>query len=1016
MINRLTKTRKAMTRRNALAVALAVGLGFGGGAAFAQSTSGQIFGHASTEAGQTVQVTGQTGATRTVSVAADGSYSLRGLPVGNYTVSLLKDGATITTRKVSVSPGAASEVDFASTTELATVQVSASALPAIDVKSVASSYTLDAAQLDRLTVGRSAEAIALLAPGVVAGSGYFGNVITVAGAGATENAYYVNGYNTTALYDYTGSAYQLPYNTIEQQETIIGGYGAKYGRSDGGVINQIGKRGTNQWHFGGQALTEPRYLRADPDNWYYPDVPLLPGDQFTDSSKQPGDLYWNRKNNSQTRTRYSAYVGGPLIEDKLFFYIAAEQSEYNRSTVGTVNSAQVVYDKGHDTNWYGKIDWNINENNILEFTQLKQNNTDGYGSTYVYNNTTDTSGAFRARNQFAKYDNDTRIFHYTSFIGDNATFSLLYGYTNVKNPSLIPNASNLPFISGSGSQDPALNGGTPIRNNQSVATIRSPDSATRSKSLRADFEYQLNDHLLQVGIDNLKYSADNQGRQRSGPGYVWIYGRQSDPNDPINATLNVGAPGGNGYYVYRDIFSTITGMGAEQQAWYVQDQWQFSPNLMLTLGIRNDEFRNSNGDGQDFVVEKNQWEPRVGFSWDVNGDSSFKIYGNVGRYYLALPQSVAERAATQSTFTDQYYTYTGIDANGIPTGLVEVPGVGGGAPPGPVSANNEVGTSPDPTTVASLNLKPQYQDEYLLGFDKVWNADWNYGAKLTYRSIGTVIDDECAAYLIPDKITSMGLDPNNYKWDDPYCRLFNPNQTSDIKILSNTGGDPIVVQMTQADFGFPKVQRDYYGLDMYLEHPFDGVWQGRIDYTFARSWGNAEGQVRSDIGQTDTSKTEDWDYAELMDGARGYLANHRRHTIKARGAWQIAPEWLVSGNLLLQSGAPESCLGLYGPNMTNPGGGYGSDYHWCRGQISTPGATTTPWLKQLDIGVTYRPDFADKKMAIKAQIFNVTDEQVATQTQPHLKSRAGGSVNNLYHAPLFYQTPRYVQLSVSYDF
>ena len=55
--------------------------------------------------------------------------------------------------------------------------------------------------------------------------------------------------------------------------------------------------------------------------------------------------------------------------------------------------------------------------------------------------------------------------------------------------------------------------------------------------------------------------------------------------------------------------------------------------------------------GQDFVVEKNQWEPRLGFSWDVNGDSSLKIYGNAGRYYLALPQSVGERAATQSTNT-----------------------------------------------------------------------------------------------------------------------------------------------------------------------------------------------------------------------------------------------------------------------------------------------------------------------------------------------------------------------------
>ncbi len=1016
MTKRTTITGKSTVRRNALAVALAISLGLGSGMAFGQATTGQVFGHTSPEAGQTIQIVGQNGATRTTAVNTDGTYLLRGLPVGNYTVSLLKDGKVVSSNNVTVTPGGGSTVDFSapSTTSLATVEVSASALPAIDVKSVASSQTIDAAQLTRLTVGRSAESIALLSPGVVASSGYFGNAVTIGGAGATENAYYVNGYNTTALYDYTGSAYQLPYNTIDQQETIVGGYGAKFGRSDGGVINQIGKRGTNQWHFGGQAYVEPRYLRADPDNWYYPNVALQGDESFTDATKSPGDLYQYRKDNSQTRTRYSAYIGGPLVEDKLFFYVAAEQTELSRNTVGTVTSAQVNYDKSHDTNYYGKIDWNINENNLLEFTQLKQNNTSGYGSTYAYDNTTHTSGELLGRNAFSKYNNDTRIFHYTSFIGDNATLSVLYGYTDVVNPSLVPDPSSLPFISAAGSQDPALNGGTPIRNNQTVATIGAPNASTRSKSLRADFDYQLDNHLLEVGIDNLKYSAKDQGRVRSGPGYVWIYGRQSNPANPINETLGVGAPGGNGYYVFRDIFSTITGMGAEQQAWYVQDQWQATPNLMFILGIRNDKFSNSNGDGQDFVVQKNQWEPRLGVSWDVNGDSSFKVYGNVGRYYLALPQSVAERAATQSTLTDEYFTYTGIDSNGIPQGLTPVPGVGGLPPPGPVSPNHEFGQSPDAGTVATRNLKPQYQDEYIVGFDKTLGPDWNYGAKFTYRTLGTLIDDECADYLVADKIVSMGLDPDNYEW--PGCRLFNPNQTADIKILSTTGGDPIIVKMTQKDFGFPDAQRDYYGLDLYLEHPFDGVWQARVDYTFARSWGNAEGQVRSDIGQTDTSKTEDWDYAELMSGARGYLANHRRHTLKARGAWQFAPEWLLSGNLLLQSGAPQSCLGLFGPELTNPGAGYGSDYHWCRGQIATPGAETTPWLKQLDIGVAYRPAYFDNKVAFRAQVFNVTDEQVALQTNPHLKSRAGGSVNNLFHGPLFYQTPRYVSLSVSYDY
>lgn len=1011
---------KTLSRRNALAMALALGLGFTS-FAYAQSTTGQIFGRAPAASGQTVKVSGVAGTVRTATVGADGSYNFRNLPVGSYTVTLMENDEVVSTRKITVTPGGGSEVDFsnANVKELAAVQVNASDLPPIDVSSVASSYTVTAQQLEVLPIGRSAEAIALLSPGVVASSGYFSNSVTVAGAGATENAYYVNGYNTTALYDYTGSAYQLPYGTIAQQETIIGGYDAKYGRADGGVLNQIGKRGTNQWHFGAQALWEPRPAHADPVNTYYPNVPVLPGERTTEPTRSPGDLYRYRNSNKQWRTVYSAYVGGPIVPDTLYFYVGAETDDYSRKAVSSVTSAQVNYDRGHDTRWYGKIDWNINENNTLEFTLLKDDDKYGYGATFDYDNDTNTVGELLAENAYNKYSNDTRVFHYTGYLSDEATLSVIYGTTDVSNPFLTPNPSSLPFISGAGSQDPSLNGGSPIRSAQTIATINSPDRSSSSKSLRVDFDYQLGDHLFQVGIDNVEYSAANQGRARSGPGYVWIYGAASDPNKAINPTLGVGAPGGNGYYVYRDIFNTLTGLGAKQEAYYLQDQWQVSDNVLLKLGIRNDKFSNSNGDGQDFVVQKNQWEPRIGASWDVNGDSSLKIYGNVGRYYLALPQSVGERAATQSTFTDEYFTYTGIDANGIPTGLTPVPGVNGAPPPGPVSANNEFGTAPDPKVVASTNLKPQYQDEFIVGFDKTWMEGWAYGAKLTYRVLGTVIDDVClpsAPNVIDDAITGMGLDPTNYATDDPGCRIFNPNQTNTFLVKSKDGSPAITVPISQQAMGMPDVQRDYYGLDLYLAHPFDGTWGARIDYTFSRSWGNAEGQVRSDIGQTDTSKTEDWDYWQLMSGGRGYLANHRRHALKAHGTWQITPEWNVSGNLIVQSGAPVSCLGLFGPDETNPGGGYGSDYHWCRGQISTPGEDTTPWMKQLNLGATYRPAFADHKLAFKAQVINVTDEQAVKQVQPHLYNRPGSAVNSQYRIPLFYQTPRYVQMAVSYDF
>src|SRR5690606_551404 len=173
----------------------------------------------------------------------------------------------------------------------------------------------------------------------------------------------------------------------------------------------------------------------------------------------------------------------------------------------------------------------------------------------------------------------------------------------------------------------------------------------------------------------------------------------------------------------------------EQKAWYLQDEWQVTDNFLLSLGIRNDQFTNKNNFGETYMDAKDQWAPRIGFSWDVNGDSSLKLFGNAGRYFLALPNNVAIRGSSASTFTREYFTYTGIDANGAPTGLTPVGGLNGAPPPGPVSSNGELGTAVDVLAFAPSDLKSLYQDEYILGFEKQLTPDWTLGMKLTRRDL-----------------------------------------------------------------------------------------------------------------------------------------------------------------------------------------------------------------------------------------------------------------------------------------
>ncbi|MGF6495550.1 outer membrane receptor protein involved in Fe transport [Luteibacter sp. 621] len=1007
--------RKAQfLRRSALAFALAAGLG-GTGEVLAQATTGEIFGQATP--GATVQASGTTGVTREVAVGQDGRYRIGNLPLGSYTVNVVQNGQVVDSRKnVGLTVGQGSEVSFvgasaANAQSLESVTVSASALPPIDVSAVDSRTVVTSEQLARLPLGRTAEAIALLAPGVVTGNGAFGRTVSFGGAGVSENAYYINGYNTSDPLKNLGGI-SLPYGAIDQQEVYTGGYSARYGRSDGGVISQVGKRGTNEWHFGAQVLWEPKFTRAARPNQFFPNENLSAPYGYTDDTL-PGTLYRSREGDTQWTRTISGYAGGPLIKDKLYMFVAAETEKTEGKSTNTVLQTPATNNYTyHLPKYYAKLDWNINDSNILELTGIRSvDEEEGVYSTFDYDDRIHTGfeGQYPDTTKIAaKYG----IAKYTSYITDDLTFSATYGKSHTDDIRRNPGDLGLPFISGATNQDPAFNGGDPIRNSTATTQKNAADANSKTRGLRADLEWQVGDHRLAGGIDNMFYSAHNEGVATTGPGYLWIYGHANDPTVDLNPILGVGAPGGDGYYARRYIFNTTTSMSVDQKAYFVEDKWQVTDKFLITAGVRNDRFKNFNNNGKSYVNSGNQWAPRLGASWDVFGDSSLKIYGNLGRYYLALPNSVAIRGASSSIFTNEYFTYTGIDANGEPTGLT-------GFGPGPVSSNGEYGQPNDPKSITATNLKSQYQDEAILGFDKTLGTQWVTGAKFTLRRLQAAIDDVCdtangdGTGKVQLKLLSMGVDPDSVTI--PGCVIFNPGKSNNFSFANADGNGRTEVKMSKDDWGFTQgAKRKYYALDLYLEHPFDGKWFAHVDYTFSKSYGNTEGQVKSDIGQDDISKTQDWDAAALMVHSNGLLANDRKHQFKAYGYYQFTPEWMVSGSVRLTSGAPKSCLGFFGPDDDDPIG-YGSSYHSCAGKLYAPGEQRQPWVKQLDLAVEYRPEFADHKLAFGFQVFNVTNEQKPLSTDATYEDDRF-TVSNSYNTGVYYQTPRYARLTATYDF
>lgn len=1039
-------------KRSALTVALGVCFA---GSVQAQSTQGSIFGTVPDGEDAAVIVTNNTGLSRTIAVGADGEYTIGSLPVGQYTVTLSRNGQEVGTRNVTVLAGAGANVSFGTAgggdpTNLATVTVTASNVPLIDVSSTDTRSIITAEQLERLPIAPDAEAIALLAPGAISGAGgYFGDVVSFGGAGVSENAYYVNGYFTGEPLSNIGG-FTLPYGAIAQQETLIGGYSALYGRSAGGVISQIGQRGTNEWQFGAQVRFEPASLREDEKDNYYPNLdfseansnPNLPSTcgatgaelcQWTYANPEvAGLLYRSGRAEERSSNTYSAYVGGPIIEDRLFFFVAAETEVSETDYAPERGDTQFEEIEREDPKVYAKIDWNITNDHFVELTYMGEK-YDYTGEIYEYDFDTQTVGEkLDIVPTPIEQNSEYFIGKYTGYLTDALSFSATYGrsrFSNIEiNPGIVP---GVPYVSGAINQDPSITGGTPIPNQQS--DYQGKNARDYTEGLRADLEYIWGDHTFTLGVDNIEFEAENEGDAQVAP--VWIYSR-GDPAANINATLGVGAPGGEGYYVQDYRYFTSTSMSLEQKAWYLQDNWQVTDNLLLSLGIRNDQFTNKNNFGEAYMDAKDQWAPRLGFSWDVFGDSTFKIFGNAGRYFLALPNNVAIRGASASTYTREYFTYTGISPDGTPTGLAAVPGVDGAPAPGPVSSNGETGSPVDVLGFAPSDLENLYQDEFILGFEKQLSSNWTMGMKLTRRDLKSSVDDICDPYTLMEANGLTAVDFQDGKFiaegdigrvQVAYCYMFNPGGTNTFSLANvdaagNPTGERSEVVMSSSDWGFTEgLKRVYSGIDLYLERPFDGKWEARIDYTYSKLEGNNEGQVKSEFGQDNISKTQDWDAWQIMQFGNGYLANDRRHQLKVRGSYHFNEEWAVGANLRVLSGMPVSCLGYFNPDGSIDEGstdadpiGYGASYHTCFGEVATPGDERTPWTRKLDLGVTYRPMWADQKLALGVQVFNVLNEQEVQQVD--VTSEDGPyTVSNTYLLPISRQTPRYVMFTASYD-
>lgn len=947
--------------------------------AFADRTRGNIAGTVTDGAGAslpgvTVSITNEgTGLVRSAVSEANGDYRFSAVPIGDYTLTATMPGFQTFKRTIRVTvgqtatiniklqPGAVSEV----------IQVT-STVDLVDTSSTTSGLTLNTDELvSKVPVARNTTATALLAPASTEGDTAFDDdgqgLASIGGASVAENAYNVNGTNITNFRNGLGSN-TVPFEFIKEVQVKTGGYEAQYGRSTGGVINTVTKSGSNEFHAGINFFFEPDSLRGES-----PDGQGATPRFFSQEERE--------------ETEGNLWVSGPIVKDRAFFYALYNSRDMEYDEIDNTDSVKFTNDNPF---WGAKLDWNITPNHIIELTAFNDDRDGPKSGTRV-------GGVSLDGNNFR--GGETYIGKYTGIFGSNLVVSLQASSNEFDRSNVSALDVNPAIIDSRGGSNANLGAWFDL--------VPSAGTIDEREAVRLDVDYYAGNHSFRFGVDREDNTSSDQSFYSGG-----IYYRYFNNNGRYG---NLESDFGTSEYVRVRRFINDGSFDVISQAFYIQDAWQVNDRLLLNLGMRLEQYNNKNALGESFIKEDSQYAPRLGAVYDPKGDGTSKVYFNFGRYHLPIASNTNVRLAGAEFFTQDFYPLYGLNGDDTPifneSELLEAN----------VFAD---GDTPDPRTVRSNNIEPMYQDEWAIGYETRIGDNWSVGARFNYRELGQVIEDLTIDAAL---VQFFNADPDVFTENHTYI-LANPGE--DVEVLVNfevaDAGNPNgyregeeTVTITADQLGYPSPERNYYGLELTFNRRFADNWTLQGSYTWAHSYGNYEGWVRSDNGQDDAGITNLYDHPVLTDGAYGNLPNDRRHNLKLWGAYAFDNGIGIGANFTARSGRP---INSFGVPTGFQGESYGaSSFYYTPDNSGTlelvprgsQGDTDT--ITRLDLSGKYDFELGRTTVTFQVDVFNAYDSDKAVEVF-ELRENDGGADYEQYGNPTFYQRPRAVRFSVGAKF
>ncbi|MGB5170883.1 TonB-dependent receptor [Eudoraea sp.] len=498
--------------------------------------------------------------------------------------------------------------------------------------------------------------------------------ISLAGQNNRYNAIYIDGAVNNDVFGLAGSGTNggqtgvnpFSVDAIETFQVNIAPFDVRQSGFSGGSINAITRSGTNE--FSGSAYG---FLRNQ-------DL----------SGKTPPDLVGDGEERQKladySALTYGVRIGGPIIKDKLFFFVNYERQDdetpqpFNFSNyTGRSSQADIDglsnflttrynYDPGIFNNntrtlksdkLTAKIDWDINQNNKLSLrhSYVKGDNLEARDSGNR------NIGFLNGSEEFVTTTNSTAL-ELSSRIGDKFSNNFILGYTTVRDDR-DPLGDPFPSVD--------------IQDNDGTITFGAEPFST-ANLLNQDVLNITNNFDIYAGRHTITFGVNLEFAKVKNLFFAYNYGDYTF-EDQFDDGGNLLSSGLNQFLteqdadVYQHGYSLIgDGTVGDQSAGasefstfqlglYVQDEVQLSDNLKATIGLRldvpywddgivNDDFNNRTipllqANGKDLqgarvgqsIDPTAMIAPRIGFNWDVNGNNTTQIRGGLGVFTSRLP-------------------------------------------------------------------------------------------------------------------------------------------------------------------------------------------------------------------------------------------------------------------------------------------------------------------------------------------------------------------------------------------